>query len=72
MMQIAPLTEEEKKHKLEELKAKLAEKRANKAVEESKEHKANEAIRRKGGKVCQSSTQKNCIATIQNVVLGLK
>jgi hypothetical protein len=29
----------------------MAEKRAKKAVEEAKEHKANEALRRKAGKV---------------------
>jgi len=45
------LTEEEKKQKLEELRQKMAEKRAKKAVEDAKEHKANEALRRKAGKV---------------------
>ncbi|KAH9479318.1 UBX domain-containing protein 1 [Psilocybe cubensis] len=48
--EIKPLTEEEKKQKLQELKEKMAAKRANKAVEEAKEHKANEALRRKAGK----------------------
>ena len=48
---IVPLTEEEKKQKLEELKQKMAEKRAKKAVEEAQENKANEALRRKAGKV---------------------
>ncbi|KLO05040.1 hypothetical protein SCHPADRAFT_911285 [Schizopora paradoxa] len=48
--EIKPLTEEEKKAKLEELRTKLAEKRAGKAKVEAEEHKANEAIRRKGGK----------------------
>lgn len=49
--QLKPLTEEEKKQKLEELKARMAEKRVKKAVEESKEALANEQIRRKSGKV---------------------
>jgi len=48
--EIKPLTEEEKKQKLEELRLKMAEKRSKKAVEEAKEHKANEALRRKAGK----------------------
>ena len=50
-MQVKPLTEEEKKQKLEELKTRMAEKRTKKAVEEAKEAKANEQIRRKSGKV---------------------
>jgi HD-like signal output (HDOD) protein len=48
--QIKPLTEEEKKQKLEELRVKLAEKRAVKSAKEAEENKANEAIRRKAGK----------------------
>ena len=51
MKQIKPLTEEEKKQKLEELKIKMSEKRARKAEEDAKEAKANEALRRKQGKV---------------------
>lgn len=46
------MTEEEKKQKLAELKEKMAVKRAAKAKEDAKEHLANEAIRRKGGRVC--------------------
>ena len=49
--QVKPLTEEEKKQKLAELREKMAAKRAVKAKEEAKEQKANEAIRRKSGKV---------------------
>ena len=45
------MTEEEKKQKLAELKERLAAKRAAKAKEEAKESLANEAIRRKAGKV---------------------
>jgi hypothetical protein len=45
------LTEEEKKQKLAELREKMAAKRATKAVEEAKEAKANETLRRKTGKV---------------------
>jgi hypothetical protein len=48
---IKPLTEEEKNQKLEELREKMAGKRALKAAEEAKEAKANELIRRKAGKV---------------------
>ena len=45
------MTEEEKKQKLAELREKMAAKRAVKAKEEVNEAKANEAIRRKSGKV---------------------
>ena len=45
------MTEEEKKQKLAELREKMTEKRAKKAEEEAKEHKVNESIRRKAGKV---------------------
>lgn len=49
--EIKPLTEEEKKQKLAELREKMAAKRAMKSVEEANETKTNEAIRRKQGKV---------------------
>jgi ribosomal protein L29 len=49
--QIKPLTEEEKKAKLAELRQKLAEKRAKQSVEEIQVNKANEALRRKAGQV---------------------
>jgi len=45
------LTEEEKAQKLVDLREKMTEKKAQKAVEEAKENKANEALRRKAGKV---------------------
>ncbi|EEB89658.1 hypothetical protein MPER_12222 [Moniliophthora perniciosa FA553] len=48
--EIKPLTEEEKKERLAELRSKMAEKRARKTVEEAAENKANEALRRKAGK----------------------
>lgn len=48
---IKPLTEEEKKQKLEELRVKMAEKKTRKAAEDAKENKANELIRRKAGQV---------------------
>jgi hypothetical protein len=51
-VQLKPLTEEEKRQKLAELKEKMADKRARKAEEESVAAKANEAIRRKKGQVC--------------------
>jgi ribosomal protein L29 len=49
--QIKPLTEEEKKATLAELRQKLAEKRAKQSVEEIQVNKANEALRRKAGQV---------------------
>ncbi|KAF7798704.1 hypothetical protein EIP86_009928 [Pleurotus ostreatoroseus] len=48
--EIKPLTEEEKKQKLAELREKMTAKRAAKAKEDEKEARANEAIRRKSGK----------------------
>ncbi|KAG6829151.1 hypothetical protein H0H92_005556 [Tricholoma furcatifolium] len=48
--EIKPLTEEEKKAKLAELRQKMAEKRARQAVEDVKEQKAAENLRRKAGK----------------------
>ncbi|SNX86543.1 related to chicken h-caldesmon, Uso1p and YKL201c [Melanopsichium pennsylvanicum] len=47
--EIKPLTEEEKKAKLEELRIKLAAKRAAQSKIDAEEHKANEKIRRKAG-----------------------
>ncbi|KAI1502815.1 DNA-binding protein [Biscogniauxia marginata] len=44
---IAPLTEEEKKQRLEELRERLKAKRANKSVEEKEEQRRNEKIRQK-------------------------
>lgn len=48
---VKPLTEEEKKERLAELRAKMAEKRSRKTIEEAAEQKANEQLRRKAGKV---------------------
>ncbi|KIY47723.1 hypothetical protein FISHEDRAFT_74389 [Fistulina hepatica ATCC 64428] len=48
--EIKPLTEEEKKQRLEELRERMAAKRAVKAQEQAKEDRANEVIRRKAGK----------------------
>ncbi|KAI9843882.1 MAG: hypothetical protein M1837_006035 [Sclerophora amabilis] len=48
--EIAPLTDEEKKAKLEELRKKLAEKRAGGSVIEKEEKMKNDAIRRKATK----------------------
>ncbi|KAF8720831.1 hypothetical protein AX14_010685 [Amanita brunnescens Koide BX004] len=48
--EIKPLTEEEKKQKLAELREKMAQKKVQKAEEDAKENKANEALRRKAGK----------------------
>ncbi|VDC05182.1 unnamed protein product [Peniophora sp. CBMAI 1063] len=47
--EIKPLTEEEKKQRLADLREKMAAKRAVKAKQEAEEAKANELIRRKGG-----------------------
>ncbi|KAK4237774.1 ubiquitin-related domain-containing protein [Achaetomium macrosporum] len=51
--EIAPLTEEEKKAKLEELRRKLQEKRANQAIIDKEEAKRNEQIRLKSTKESQ-------------------
>ncbi|KAK3307899.1 ubiquitin-related domain-containing protein, partial [Chaetomium strumarium] len=51
--EIAPLTEEEKKAKLEELRRKLQEKRANQAILDKEESKRNEQIRLKATKESQ-------------------
>ncbi|KAJ7708813.1 DNA-binding protein [Mycena rosella] len=48
--EIKPLTEEEKKEKLAELRQKMIEKREKKAIEDAKEQKVSETIRRKAGK----------------------
>ncbi|KAG0142545.1 hypothetical protein CROQUDRAFT_50180 [Cronartium quercuum f. sp. fusiforme G11] len=48
--EIKPLTEEEKKVRLAELRSKMDAKRVEKAKKEAEELKANEVIRRKGGK----------------------
>ncbi|KAJ7497953.1 ubiquitin-related domain-containing protein [Mycena galericulata] len=48
--EIKPLTEEEKKAKLAELRQKMIEKREKKAIEDAKEQKASETLRRKAGK----------------------
>ncbi|KZO92852.1 hypothetical protein CALVIDRAFT_540517 [Calocera viscosa TUFC12733] len=48
--EIKPLTEEERKERLEELRQRMAGKRAVKAKEEADENKKNEAIRRRAGK----------------------
>ncbi|KAJ3881561.1 ubiquitin-related domain-containing protein [Lentinula edodes] len=48
--EVKPLTEEEKKKRLAELRAKMAEKRSRKTIEEAAEQKANEQLRRKAGK----------------------
>ncbi|KAH9926984.1 ubiquitin-related domain-containing protein [Fomitopsis serialis] len=48
--EIKPLTEEEKRQRLADLKEKMAAKRMVKSKEEAKEQQANEAIRRKAGR----------------------
>jgi|TARA_R110002003_G_scaffold38_2_gene2308 hypothetical protein len=51
--EIAPLTEEEKKQRLEELKSKLASKRAQQAEQDKEDKKRNEQIRLKATKESQ-------------------
>jgi hypothetical protein len=51
--EIAPLTEEEKKERLEELRKALAEKRAKQAILDKEEQKKNEKIRMKSTKEVQ-------------------
>ncbi|GAA5931123.1 uncharacterized protein JCM15063_002549 [Sporobolomyces koalae] len=55
--EIKPLTEEEKAEKLKELRIKMEEKRKVQAKKDAEEAKANEAIRRKGGKDAQQIKQ---------------
>ncbi|KAI5477703.1 Galactose-binding domain-like protein [Pseudohyphozyma bogoriensis] len=52
--EIKPLTEEEKTAKLAELRQRMLEKKAIQAKKDAEEAKANEAIRRKGGKDSQA------------------
>ncbi|RMJ26021.1 UBX domain protein [Aspergillus sp. HF37] len=51
--EIAPLTEEQKQQRLQEMREKLAEKRSGQSVQEKEEKKRNEEIRRKGNKESQ-------------------
>ncbi|KAG2177135.1 hypothetical protein INT43_007792 [Umbelopsis isabellina] len=55
---IAPLTEEEKKEKLAELKARLSEKRALREQQEKDDRKSNEKIRRKTGQELTQAKEK--------------
>merc|ERR1711964_874472 len=55
--EIAPLTEEEKKAKLAELKEKAAAKKALKAIQDREEAKANEKIRMKSTKEVQDAKE---------------
>ena len=55
--EIAPLTEEEKKQRLEELKQKLAAKRAMQAEQDKEERKKNEQIRMKSTKETQEAKE---------------
>ncbi|KAH7356464.1 ubiquitin-related domain-containing protein [Rhexocercosporidium sp. MPI-PUGE-AT-0058] len=55
--EIAPLTEEEKKARLQELKEKAAAKKALKAIQDREEAKANEKIRMKSTKEVQDAKE---------------
>ena len=46
--EVAPLTEEEKKARLEELREKLKSKRANQAVQDIEDNRKNEVCGRRG------------------------
>ncbi|KAG9027639.1 hypothetical protein FS837_004197, partial [Tulasnella sp. UAMH 9824] len=56
--EIKPLTEEEKKQRLAELRQRAVEKKAVKAVQEAEEAKANEKIRRKAGQDRSEAVEK--------------
>ncbi|KAG8901458.1 hypothetical protein FRC01_009842 [Tulasnella sp. 417] len=56
--EIKPLTEEEKKERLAELRQRAVEKKAVKAVQEAEEAKANEKIRRKAGQDRSDAVEK--------------
>lgn len=55
--EIAPLTEEEKKDRLAELRAKLAEKRAGQAVEDKQAQKRNDEIKKKHTKETEDAKE---------------
>ncbi|TPX14003.1 uncharacterized protein E0L32_005703, partial [Thyridium curvatum] len=55
--EIAPLTEEEKKARLEELRQKLKEKRATQSVQDREDAKRNEQIRQKATKETQDAKE---------------
>ncbi|KAF4994789.1 hypothetical protein FDECE_12994 [Fusarium decemcellulare] len=55
--EIAPLTEEEKKAKLTELRERLAAKRAAQALNDKEDHKRNEKIRQKSTKESQEAKE---------------
>ncbi|PLB54413.1 hypothetical protein P170DRAFT_432054 [Aspergillus steynii IBT 23096] len=55
--ELAPLTEEEKKAKLEALRAKLADKRAGQSEQDKADKKRNEEIRRKSNKDSQDAKE---------------
>ncbi|KAK0489346.1 hypothetical protein IW261DRAFT_1444463 [Armillaria novae-zelandiae] len=63
--EVKPLTEEEKNAKLAELREKMAGKRAMKAAEEAVEHKENEKIRRKAGKIEEAKAKAAVKAQIE-------
>ncbi|KAF2117843.1 ubiquitin-related domain-containing protein [Lophiotrema nucula] len=56
-VEIKPLTEEEKKQRLEEMKARLADKRATQAEQEKIDRKKNEQIRMKATKESQDAKE---------------
>ncbi|KJZ79636.1 hypothetical protein HIM_01105 [Hirsutella minnesotensis 3608] len=55
--EIAPLTEDEKKARLEELRERLKAKKAAQSVEDKEEHKRNERIRQKATKETQDAKE---------------
>ncbi|XWX01605.1 hypothetical protein V2A60_009633 [Cordyceps javanica] len=55
--EIAPLTEEEKKARLQELRERLQSKRANQAIQDKEDQKRNEKIRQKSTKESQEAKE---------------
>lgn len=62
--EIAPLTEEERKARLEELRQKLAEKRANQSVQDKEEAKRNEV----GGRTMDQRFYSECLLSSSKYV----
>jgi myosin heavy subunit len=69
---IKPLTEEEKKAKLEEIKKRLAEKRELRLLQEKEEEKNREKVRRKSGKELSEVKEKLEEKEMQKVLLAKK
>jgi len=69
---IKPLTEEEKKAKLEEVKKQIAEKKEFRRLQEKEEEKSREKIRRKSGKELTEAKEKLEQREMQKLLLAKK